>query len=84
MTQKISKMFFTKLQKSRHKNICVLCHRVIAFDKIKVKTGLAPQNDNQSLGFVKNNKGVAQKMARNGRTTRLGESVFTLSPTSPG
>ena len=56
---------------------------VIAFDTIKIKTGLAPQSDSQSLGFVKNDKGVGQKMTRNGRkmnltivTTRLGESVF--------
>ena len=56
---------------------------IIALDTIKMKMVLAPQNDNWSRGFVKNAKGVGQKMTRNGRkmnltivTTRLGESVF--------
>ena len=71
-------------QKCKNPDTKIFLFYVIAFDTFKINTGLAPQNDSQSLSFVKNNKGGGQKMTRNGHkmnltivTTHLGESVFT-------
>ena len=77
-TKKFNNVFY-KTVKIQTRNFYI-----IAVDTIEIKTVLAPQNDNSSRGFVKNDKGDGQKMTRNGRkmnstivATRLGESVFS-------
>ena len=39
---------------------------VVAFDLIRIKTGLAPQNEYQNLSFLKDIHVVGKRMTRNG------------------
>ena len=49
---------------------------VITFEPIEVQTRLTPQNDRLKLSFVKDVNVIGKKMARNGCTTAIYQSVL--------
>ena len=63
MSHKFSDFFFPKLKKNIWKPKKVI--HVVAYNLIKIQTGLAPQSEHQNLSFVKDIHVVGKKMTRN-------------------
>ena len=64
MSNKFSDIFLPKLKEIRKPK---KVFHVVAFDLIRIQTGLAPQNEHQNLSFVKDIHVVGKKMTRNDR-----------------
>ena len=58
MSHKFSEFFLPKSLKKWKPNKCFY---VVAFDPIRIRTRLTPQNEHQHLSFVKNIHGVGKK-----------------------
>ena len=62
MNNKFSEIFLPKLKKNMETKKKIY---VVAFDLIRIQTGLAPQNEHQNLSFLKVVHVVGKRMTRN-------------------